>query len=171
MKRGRPFCGHRNLRRHGRARNHAPRPQLWMRLQAAYDLKKAEQNNKIMERVADRACQACRRSSSPTSLLASSKRRSQARPRWLSSRLSITYSPFPSRQPPAPSRSNAKLVNRTQSGGRIRSRLPAPARQAMQTNWLSQKRDEENKALIGLVRPKTPHNPRSNGHHPSLLLS
>jgi len=27
-------------------------PEAWMRLQAAYDLKKAEQNKKIMERVA-----------------------------------------------------------------------------------------------------------------------
>jgi len=27
-------------------------PELWMRLQAAYDLKKAEQNKKVMERVA-----------------------------------------------------------------------------------------------------------------------
>jgi addiction module HigA family antidote len=27
-------------------------PQMWMRLQAAYDLKKAEQNKKVMERVA-----------------------------------------------------------------------------------------------------------------------
>src|ERR1700691_174164 len=27
-------------------------PELWMRLQAAYDLKRAEQNKKIMERVA-----------------------------------------------------------------------------------------------------------------------
>ena len=27
-------------------------PELWMRLQAAYDLKKAEQNKKIMDRVA-----------------------------------------------------------------------------------------------------------------------
>jgi plasmid maintenance system antidote protein VapI len=27
-------------------------PELWMRLQAAYNLKKAEQNKKIMERVA-----------------------------------------------------------------------------------------------------------------------
>jgi antitoxin HigA-1 len=27
-------------------------PQTWMRLQAAYDLKKAEQNKKVMERVA-----------------------------------------------------------------------------------------------------------------------
>jgi len=27
-------------------------PEVWMRLQAAYDLKKAEQNKKVMERVA-----------------------------------------------------------------------------------------------------------------------
>ena len=27
-------------------------PELWMRLQAAYDLKKAEQNKKVMARVA-----------------------------------------------------------------------------------------------------------------------
>jgi len=27
-------------------------PELWMRLQADYDLKKAEQNKKVMERVA-----------------------------------------------------------------------------------------------------------------------
>ena len=27
-------------------------PEIWMRLQAAYDLKKAEQNKKVMERVA-----------------------------------------------------------------------------------------------------------------------
>jgi plasmid maintenance system antidote protein VapI len=27
-------------------------PQLWMRLQAAYDLKKGEQNKNVMERVA-----------------------------------------------------------------------------------------------------------------------
>ena len=27
-------------------------PELWMRLQAAYDLKKAEQDKKVMERVA-----------------------------------------------------------------------------------------------------------------------
>jgi addiction module HigA family antidote len=27
-------------------------PQVWMRLQAAYNLKKAEQNKKVMERVA-----------------------------------------------------------------------------------------------------------------------
>jgi len=27
-------------------------PEFWMRLQAAYDLKKAEQNKKVMERVA-----------------------------------------------------------------------------------------------------------------------
>jgi addiction module HigA family antidote len=27
-------------------------PQMWMRLQAAYDLKRAEQNKKVMERVA-----------------------------------------------------------------------------------------------------------------------
>ena len=27
-------------------------PEMWMRLQAAYDLKKAEQNKKVMERVA-----------------------------------------------------------------------------------------------------------------------
>jgi plasmid maintenance system antidote protein VapI len=27
-------------------------PELWMRLQAAYDLKKAEQNKKVMQRIA-----------------------------------------------------------------------------------------------------------------------
>jgi addiction module HigA family antidote len=27
-------------------------PEVWMRLQAAYDIKKAEQNKKVMERVA-----------------------------------------------------------------------------------------------------------------------
>jgi len=27
-------------------------PEVWMRLQAAYDLRKAEQNKKVMERVA-----------------------------------------------------------------------------------------------------------------------
>ena len=38
-------------------------PEVWMRLQAAYDLKKSEQNKKVMARVADRACQTDRRSS------------------------------------------------------------------------------------------------------------